>query len=431
MNEFELQLEGLVGPTHNYAGLSHGNVASANSALSISSPKIAALQSLEKMKFLDDMRVPVAVMPPHPRPYLEFLSRLGYTGSTEVLLQQTHADSPKLLAAIWSASNMWTANAATVTIAESGSDSVVHFTPANLISTLHRSMEARQTTDYLRQIFPDAKHFNVHEALFATSRLNDEGAANHMRLCPDDHSANDFNVFVYGSAPPDAAHPALFPARQQKLACETIARNHKLHQDCVLLLQQHPDAIDAGVFHNDVIAMSHANFLAYHEQAFWDDSQLKVLPETIIQRIIRSDELSLHDAVATYFFNAQIVTTGPDQMAILFPQEVANHAKAKALAETILAEKNPVTAIHFLDLRESMKNGGGPACLRLRVPMTDASIAAMHQGVRFTPRLYQRLKGLIESRYRDHVSPEDLLDPRFAEESLATHQDLIAILGLK
>lgn len=431
MNGFELQLEGLVGPTHNYAGLSHGNVASANSALSISSPKTAALQSLEKMKFLDDMHVPVAIMPPHPRPYLEFLSRLGYRGDASALVQQVATDSPKLLAAIWSASTMWTANAATVTIAKNEAGPIVHFTPANLISTLHRSMETRQTTDYLRQIFPDTKYFKVHEALFATSRLNDEGAANHMRLCTDDRYEHDFNILVYGSAPPDAVHPALFPARQQKLACETIARNHMLPSDRVILLQQHPDAIDAGVFHNDVIAMSHGNFLAYHEHAFWDNTQLKVLPESIFQRVIRSDELTMEDAVRTYFFNAQIVSTGETQMAIIFPQEVANHAGARRLAETLLNESNPVSAIHFLDLRESMKNGGGPACLRLRVPMTEASLAAMHQGVRYTPRLHQRLKGLIESRYRDQVSPNDLLDARFAEEALATHRDIIAILGLK
>ncbi|EGF31557.1 Succinylarginine dihydrolase, partial [Oxalobacteraceae bacterium IMCC9480] len=48
----EFNFDGLVGPSHNYAGLSFGNVASFNNVKSVSSPKQAALQGLAKMRAL-------------------------------------------------------------------------------------------------------------------------------------------------------------------------------------------------------------------------------------------------------------------------------------------------------------------------------------------------------------------------------------------
>ena len=55
MKYFEANFDGLVGPTHNYAGLSVGNVASLNNAKNTSNPKQAAKQGLAKMKALADL----------------------------------------------------------------------------------------------------------------------------------------------------------------------------------------------------------------------------------------------------------------------------------------------------------------------------------------------------------------------------------------
>ena len=48
----EFNFDGLVGPSHNYAGLSFGNVASFSNVKSASNPKQAALQGLAKMRAL-------------------------------------------------------------------------------------------------------------------------------------------------------------------------------------------------------------------------------------------------------------------------------------------------------------------------------------------------------------------------------------------
>ncbi|MCI5050040.1 MAG: N-succinylarginine dihydrolase [Rickettsiales bacterium] len=436
----ELQLEGLVGPTHNYSGLSDGNVASANNAGLTSNPKEAALQSLSKMEWLHEQGVPVAISPPHRRPDFSPYSRLGLVEKshfdeiyaaphkklTAEWLRSLYDVSPKLFHACWSSSNMWTANSATVTIADNTGNSIVHLTPANLISTLHRSLEKSDTERFLRQVFSDTEYFLVHDALSTTSRLNDEGAANHMWL----NDKNNTHIFVFGSKPPDNPHPALFPSRQQFFASEIIASHHTLKAQQAIFVQQHPNAIDAGIFHNDVISMSHWQFLAYHEASFVDDSFIDQLGvENSVRKILES-ELSLEEAVKTYFFNAQIITNKSASVIILFPSEVEAHPKAKALAEKLKAEDNPIDDIAFMDLRQSMRNGGGPACLRLRVPVTDAHLQAMHQGIRFTPRLHDRLKTLIEQNYPDSLTPQDLLKPDHIPQFWDTHKAIQSLLSL-
>lgn len=423
----ELQLEGLVGPTHHYAGLSFGNVASATHAHSVSRPREAALQSLAKMKRVHDLGVPVAVMPPHPRPNYSVLNRLGIHGDPAAMLRDAEAESPTLTSAIWSASSMWTANAATVSASTDSADGRVHLTPANLFSTLHRSFEARYTHQLLQQIFADTQHFMVHDPLNVTTRLADEGAANHMRLIDTD--GRGINVFVYGATPDSPHHPKQFPARQQRAASEDIAAQHHLPQQQTLYVQQSPDAIDAGVFHNDVIAMSHGSLLICHERAYVDqDAVLEQLQQRgVTVRVVREDELSLADAVKTYFFNAQLLELPDGGIHILFPQECAEHAQAKALCDGL-----HIMASHeFLNLRESMKNGGGPACLRLRVPLNEMELAAMHQGARFSERLYGRLGELITAEYPEQFTPDDLHDAALGERLLAVQAKIVGLLELK
>lgn len=427
----ELQLEGLPGPTHNYAGLSFGNVASATHGGSVSNPRAAALQALSKMRFLHEKGIEVAVMPPHPRPMIDVLHRLGYSGNVQEILAKADAESPELLGAVWSASSMWSANAATVTPSCDAADNKTHFTPANLFSTLHRSFEPRVTTRYLRQIFADSQYFIVHDPLPVTTRLADEGAANHMRLT-DSTGANGHHVFVYGAAPESVHFPKRFPARQQLAASQSVARLHELSDTKATFIQQSPEAIDAGVFHHDVIGMSHANLMIIHQHAcISQDAFVQQMRERgIVVREISATELSLEQAVKSYIFNAQLVSLPAGGIAILFPQECAEDKAVHALCQQLKHELEMVSEIHFLDLRESMKNGGGPACLRLRVPLNAAELAAMHQGVRFDTRLYQQLERLIESSYRDRVSPADLRDAAFAEEALATHAKVLDVLSL-
>lgn len=425
----ELQVEGLVGPTHNYAGLGLGNVASHTHGGSISNPRAAALQSLEKMRWLHEHDVPVAMLPPQHRPRLDVLKSLGFDGSVSEQLQQAREASPTLLRAVWSASSMWSANAATVTPSSDSADGLVHLTPANLLSSLHRVLEHRETAHYVRQLFAHNATFKVHDALNVTTRLADEGAANHMRLWSD---SSHIHIFTYGAEPPDSLFPKTHMPRQQRAAGEEIVQQHQLDSHHCLFVQQHPDAIDAGVFHHDVIGMSHRALLIVHERAWLDqDTALDTIRSKapwLSVRVIKEDELSLQDAVATYFFNAQLVSLADGSTAILFPHECSEHAGAYALAHRLQEELDEVSRIEFLNLRESMKNGGGPACLRLRVPLTEDELGHILPGARFTTKRYHQLQRFIETHYRERVAPDDLLDAAFAEEAHACHSSLLKLL---
>lgn len=424
----ELQLQGLVGPTHNYAGLGRGNVASKANAGNIANPRAAALQSLELMRWLLAQEVPVAVLPPQARPRLDVLEKLGFTGSVAEKLQAASAASPQLLRAIWSSSFMWAANAATVTASADATDGQLHLTPANLISSLHRMLEARETEHFLSRIFPFA---TVHPPLNVTSRLTDEGAANHMRLSDD--GAEALQLFVYGSSPPDSPYPAHFMPRQTLAASEEVAQQHTLASKRCLFVQQHPAAIDAGVFHHDVIGLSHHSLLVMHERALFQQSEaifaLQRRAPWLHVRIVSEAELPLSEAVSSYFFNAQLVSLANGQTAILFPQECAENQHTQRLADELSALPM-VGHIGFWNLRESMKNGGGPACLRLRVPLTEDELAHVHGGARLDTRLLLQLERFIAARYRDRVTPADLLDAAFAEEAQQVQQDVLTLLGL-
>ena len=464
----EVNFDGLIGPTHNYAGLSRGNLASHQHRHRSSNPKQAALQGLEKMKLLGDWGIKQAVLPPLERPNLGLLRRLGFAGCDTHVIEQAHRQAPLLLAAAYSAASMWTANAATVSPSADTADNRVHFTPANLVSTLHRSIEsapppggmssdeckgqpASGTPAILQKIFNDESVFAHHAPLPACLQLRDEGAANHTRLGPS-YSQPGIEVFVYGESGLAHSHdkPNLYPARQTLQASQSIARLHDLEPDAVVYLQQNPRAIDSGVFHNDVVAVGHQNVFLYHSDAFLETPQAidqirhayKVkCHHDLIYIEVTQQEISLTDAVATYLFNSQLVSLPESNthsegeletagMALICPMECRQHNATRRVLDRIIHGDNPIRSVRFVELRQSMQNGGGPACLRLRVGMTLDQIQRAHQGVFLTHELFVALTQWVHKHYRDQLAPDDLADPRLMEESRSALDELTKILRL-
>ncbi len=402
----EIQVDTIVGPTHYYGGLSYGNVASMTSKFLESNPKQAALEGLEKMKLIHDLGVTQLILPPHTRPSFETLMQLGFTGSDQEIIEKAFETAPDLLLKCSSQSAMWTANAAIVSASQDTEDGKVHITPANLSSTFHRSLEARVTKEWLKKAFPSFTH---HPPLPATPEFADEGAANSTRFVSDNQG---ISLFVYGKK--DKSHTELYPARETKKALEAIARQHKLKPNRVVFAQQNPKAIDKGVFHNDVIATGHEDLFFFHEEAYINtqkvlDDLLAIAPLTLVA--VRKGELSIEDAVRTYIFNSQIVRLPQGERVIICPMEVHEHPQAKAIVEKRL----PVDRVYYLPLNQSMKNGGGPACLRLRVPVTEAELKEVTPSFLFTHELYSKIKDIISKYYPESYTPKKLLDRHFRE----------------
>lgn len=444
---FEVNFDGLVGPTHNYAGLAHGNVASMQHRGNASHPRAAALQGLAKMKALADLGLPQAVLPPHERPSLETLRNHGFTGRDAAVLRAAAQNAPELLIACSSASNMWVANAATVTPARDAADGRVHFTPANLTSKFHRSIEPAQTARTLRTIFRNADRFVVHEPITGGERLGDEGAANHTRLAPT-HAQRGLHLFVYGhralrpaGAAPPMPSPRKFASRQSLEALHAIARCHRLSDQQVIFAQQHPEAIDAGVFHNDVISVGNENVFLYHEHAFVRTPAVIDELKRAYAALHRGRELiaikvptarvPLADAVRSYLFNSQIVTVSPGRMALIAPTDCQDVMSVSSFIDGLLASgRTPIGEVHFLDLRQSMRNGGGPACLRLRIVLTPQELATLPAGVRLTDSNYEALVAWVKKHYREKLKPDELADPKLLEESRRALDELTQLLGL-
>lgn len=435
----EFNFDGLVGPSHNYAGLSFGNVASFSNVRSSSNPRQAALQGLAKMRELAARGFAQAVMPPQGRPNFRLLRSLGFSGTDADVLARAYREAPVILACAWSAAPMWTANAATVSPSADSLDGRVHFTAANLNNKLHRSEEHVQATRTLRAIFGNSEHFMVHEPLPSVPAFADEGAANHTRFAAS-HGAAGVEFFVYGRVEfdPSAPAPKKYPARQTLEASQAIARLHGLDPARTVFASQNPDVIDQGVFHNDVIAVGNGNVLFYHEQAFADEGgtldalrrALAVAGTELHPVRVASSQVAVGDAVASYLFNSQLLSKADGRMALVVPHECRENAAVADYLAGLLAGRGPIDELIEFDLRQSMRNGGGPACLRLRVALTDAEAAAMHQGVIMTEALYAQLVTWVERHYRDRIETQDLMDPQLALECAAALEELTRILGL-
>lgn len=433
MKAREVNFDGLVGLTHHYAGLSFGNEASTKHRFQVSNPKLAAKQGLLKMKALADAGFPQAVIPPQERPNVAVLRQLGFSGTDEQVVEKAGTQTPHLLSAASSASSMWVANAATVAPSADTLDGKVHLTVANLNNKFHRATEAETTERVLRAIFQNDARFEVHQALPQVAMFGDEGAANHNRL-GGDYGDPAVQLFIYGREEGGHNAPTRYPARQTLAASQAVARLNQVNPSQAIFAQQNPQVIDQGVFHNDVIAVSNRQVLFCHEQAFAHQERLLAtlhehVPDfTPIQ--VPTQAVSVQDAVETYLFNSQLLSRDDGSMMLVLPQESRNHQGVWRYLSELVKADNPIDELRVFDLRESMANGGGPACLRLRVVLTQDEMQAVNPAVMMNDTLFARLNDWVDRYYRDRLTQADLVDPQLLREGREALDALSTILQL-
>ncbi|TCW16315.1 succinylarginine dihydrolase [Raoultella sp. BIGb0138] len=433
MKAWEVNFDGLPGLTHHYAGLSFGNEASIRHRYRVSNPQLAAKQGLKKMKALADAGYPQALIPPQERPNVPLLRQLGFSGSDPQILEKAAQQAPDLLSAVSSASSMWVANAATVSPSADSLDGRVHLTVANLNDKFHRASEASTTEALLRALFPDEQRFAVHPALPQVALFGDEGAANHNRL-GGEYGAPGVQLFVYGRQQGGEGIPQRYPARQTLEASQAVARLNQVNPRQLIFARQNPAVIDKGVFHNDVIAVSNQQVLFCHQQAFVDQPQLlRQLAERVpgfTPVVVPASAVTVEEAVATYLFNSQLLSKPDGAMRLILPREAQEHAAVWRYLNGLLAEDNPIDELQVYDLRESMANGGGPACLRLRVVLTEEERRAVNPAVFMTDALFATLNDWVERYYRDRLTQADLADPQLLNEGREALDRLTQILQL-
>ncbi len=409
----EINFDGIIGPSHNYAGLSLGNIASATNAGEVAYPREAALQGIAKMRHNMDLGLAQGFFMPLDRPNTRWL---------ETLASDVESAEPHMRAASYSASSMWAANAATVSPAPDAHGKC-HLTVANLQTMPHRSHEWAGTLAQLKLTFGNSKYFSVHDPI--PSPFGDEGAANHMRLC-NAHDQSGIEIFVYGKT------GGPFPARQHLEASKAVARSHGLNPERCVFAQQSETAIAAGAFHNDVVAVANEQVLFTHELAFEDPDTVYTeirakFPEVEII-IVPADQVTLEDAIKSYLFNAQLVTL-PDGggMALILPTESRDNQPVWTYLQNLIAGNGSIRKLCPVDVRQSMANGGGPACLRLRVvadPETvDPRFVASHDKL-------DLIATVVEQNWPEHIAPNDLSNPALIEQIQSARKDLLSALNL-
>ena len=437
MLAFEANYDGLIGPTHNYGGLSEGNLASASNAGLIARPREAALQGLAKMNLMREMGLVQGILPPQARPDLAQLRMMGFGGSDDDVIKTAWRANPRLVRNMSSASSMWAANAATVSPSPDCKDGRLHLTPANLSTMLHRSIESEQTARTLRAAFPDETHAHVHDALPLQSTYSDEGAANHVRLCAD-HGGEGVELFVYGRDAFAQEASTKLPARQTMQASQIIAASHGLSGTRTVFAKQAARAIDAGAFHNDVVCVGARRCLFYHEFAFENTQKTKDAISNAAQGLfvpqfieVSDEDVPIKDAIKAYLFNSMLVQLpGRERLTLIAPTETENNDYTKAYCDKLVSGNGPIGEVIYVDVRQSMRNGGGPACLRLRVVLTEAERKAANQKMLMSEGLFATLNEWVTTHYREELAPDDLGDPLLMHESFAALDELTKILGL-
>lgn len=413
MSQVEINFDGIVGPSHNYAGLSLGNLAATKSAGETSYPRAAALQGLEKMRANMALGLAQGFFLPLRRPNTAWLDALGADETID----------PRLVAAAWSASSMWTANAATVSPAADTADGLCHLTPANLVTMPHRGMEWPDTMQQLQIAFADKSHFAIHAPV--PSSFGDEGAANHGRLC-DGHGSPGVELFVYGRT------GGKFPARQHEQASRAVARLHRLDPARTVFIEQNPAAIEAGAFHNDVVSVANERVLFTHAQAFadqqaaYDAIRAKFPALEVVE--VPAEAVSLAEAIKTYLFNAQLLSLPTGEMALVIPLESWESTAVRSWLEGMLAGNGPIRKVIPVDVRQSMANGGGPACLRLRVVADPANV---------DPRFLlddakaDRMAEVIAAHWPENIAPAQVGDAGLAKRVISARHRLLEALDLQ
>jgi succinylarginine dihydrolase len=409
----EINFDGIVGPSHNYAGLSFGNVASMRHGGEVSQPRQAALEGVEKMRANLALGLVQGIFLPHPRPHRVWLAELG----TDI----EHSD-PAIAANAMSASAMWAANAATVSPAPDAADGKCHLTPANLRTMPHRSHEWPATLAQLQLAFADRQHFEVHGPV--PPAFGDEGAANHMRLSAA-HGEPGVEVFVYGVS------GGAFPARQHIEASKAIARRHRLDPERTIFAAQSEDAIAAGAFHNDVVAVANERVLFAHEKAFADKTALVTRCEQLVPGFeyveVPDSDVPLADAVRSYLFNAQLVTPPTGETTLVIPAEARETATVWGWIERHVAGNGPIRRVEVVDVRQSMANGGGPACLRLRVVADPATI---DQRFMVDDAKLDRIAEAVRRHWPDQIHHSELRQPALVRDVEAARAALLELLDL-
>ncbi|MXP25019.1 N-succinylarginine dihydrolase [Altererythrobacter indicus] len=412
MSLVEVNFDGLIGPSHNYAGLSLGNLAATSHAGETAFPRDAALQGLAKMCGNMERGLVQGFFLPLPRPNMTYLSAIAADAQTD----------RALIAGAWSASSMWTANAATVSPAPDTADGLCHLTVANLVTMPHRAHEWPDTLRQLKLAFANRASFAVHGPV--PPSFGDEGAANHMRMAAS-HGTSGVEIFVYGRS------GGPFPARQHEQASRIVARSHNLDPERVLFIEQNPDAIAAGAFHNDVVAVANEQVLFTHELAFADPQSAyakirEKLPAAEIVEVPAS-AVSLADAISSYLFNAQLLTLPEGEMALVIPTEAWETVSVRNWLETMLAGNGPIRQVIPVDVRQSMSNGGGPACLRLRVVADPDTIDPRFL---LTPAKADMIEGIITKYWPEQIGPKEIGDPALAASIRQAREELLKALDL-
>jgi succinylarginine dihydrolase len=427
----EINFDGLIGPTHNYAGLSQGNLASQKHLNQTSNPKAAALQGLDKMRLIMDQGIPQGFFLPHERPHLKTLRAIGFGGTDEEVINQAAKKNPALLKNVYSASSMWSANAATFSPSIDSNDQKIHITPANLNSMFHRSIEHEFTKTQLELMFGGVA--KVHEPIKNISGYGDEGAANHLRVSAQ-HLMPGFQIFVYGSSAFEV-HQGII-ARQAEEISQAVSIQHQLDPDRVLFLKQNEQAIHSGSFHNDIVSLANEEVFIFHQEAFADRVELERILHQLKGHVkgfhpieILSKDISLDDLVSSYLLNSQLITVKNNEMMMLLPAEVQNHGNCMKWLEEIKSS-SPIKRFEFVDIHQSMMNGGGPACLRFKAVVNSDEQDKINKKFLLSPEKLINLRALVTKHYRDRINPDNLLDIKLMEESYLFLDELTQLLGI-
>jgi succinylarginine dihydrolase len=184
------------------------------------------------------------------------------------------------------------------------------------------------------------------------------------------------------------------------------------------------------------VSLANEEVFIFHQEAFADRVELERVLHHLKEHVkgfhpieILSEDISLDDLVSSYLLNSQLITVDNNEMMMLLPEEVQNHPNCMRWLDEIQSS-SPIKYLEFVDIRQSMMNGGGPACLRFKAVVNNDEFDRLNERFLLSPTKLMDLRTLVSKHYRDKLHPEDLLDIKFMQESYTFLDELTQLLDL-
>jgi len=114
-------------------------------------------------------------------------------------------------------------------------------------------------------------------------------------------------------------------------------------------------------------------------------------------------------------------------MTLVVPSECQDNQPVWNWLQQMLAGNGPIRHVKVVDVRQSMANGGGPACLRLRVVADPATVDPRFM---LDDAKAEAMEKVVAEFWPEQINPADIGSESLAATIRTARAQMLDLLGL-